>query len=72
MKFIISEQANCTGYGEGTTIEAKTLTAAKVKASKAQVFQGTHLKIENEDGDVLAIKYNQDAGGKWHNQVEGG
>lgn len=70
MKFIISEQQNHYGYREGTVVEAKNLSAAKVKATKAQVFNSTYLKIENEAGDVLSIKYSEDAGGKWHDSED--
>jgi ornithine cyclodeaminase/alanine dehydrogenase-like protein (mu-crystallin family) len=39
------------------------LTAAKAKATKMQMFQGTVLIIENEDGARLAIK----EGNTWTN-----
>jgi len=64
--YIISETQTATSYREGEKIEASNLSVAKRLATKYQMFQNTYLKIENETGDVLSIKYNKDAGGKWH------
>ena len=64
--FVISELQNANSYCEGTKIYANSLTAAKGRATKEQVFQNTYLKIESESGDLLSIKYNADAGGRWH------
>ena len=64
--FVISETQNAGSSREGTKIQAISLSAAKLIATKNQMFQNTYLKIESESGDVLSVKYNKDRSGKWH------
>lgn len=66
MKFVIREIQNAQSYRAGETIEACDLRAAKIAASKRQMFQGTVLVIEDVHEYRLAVKED----GKWHN-VEG-
>ena len=63
MKFTIRELQNAQSYREGETIEARDLRAAKIAASKRQLFQGTVLVIEDVHEHRLAVKKD----GKWHN-----
>jgi ribosomal protein L19 len=63
--FIIRELQNMNSHREGQAIEAKNLTAAKRAASRAQMFQGTVLKIESQGGAVLAVKED----GKWNDMA---
>lgn len=58
MKIIVRELQNRQSTREGQTIEAKTLSAAKTKATKDQMFQGTVLTLEDEHGNQLAYKDN--------------
>ena len=65
MKFYIAETQNIQSQRAGEIIEAKDLTQAKRKASAAQCFQGTTMKIYAENQTtLLAVKQN----GKWVNQ----
>jgi hypothetical protein len=55
--YTIREMLNAQSFrGESGKITSKSLSGAKIKASKMQMFQGTVLIIENEDGARLAIK----------------
>jgi hypothetical protein len=54
--FIIREKASASSARDGAKIEAKNLTGAKRAASRAQVFQGTAVTIENESGEILTVK----------------
>ena len=54
--FIIIEKQNNNSQRDGMTIEAKNLTAAKRAATKAQIFVGTVLTIENESGEIVSSK----------------
>ena len=60
--YTIIEAQNINSVREGTEIQAKDLTSAKRAASKAQCFQSTVLKIE-QNGCLVAYK---DANG-WTN-----
>jgi ribosomal protein L19 len=60
--YTIIEAQNINSVREGTEIKSKNLASAKRFASKAQVFQGTVLKIE-QNGRLIAYK---DANG-WTN-----
>ena len=65
MKFYITETQNIQSQRAGEIIEAKDLAQAKRKASAAQCFQGTTMKIYAENQTtLLAVKQN----GKWVNQ----
>jgi len=55
--YTIIEAQNVNSTREGTEIQAKDLTSAKRAASKAQCFQGTVLKIE-QNGVLVAYKEN--------------
>ena len=65
-KYIIRELQNPNSNRQGDAIEANSLTAAKRRASKMQMFQGTCMVIESESGGFytrLAIKED----GQWRN-----
>lgn len=55
-KFIITEKQTRDSSRAGEVFEAKSLTAAKRKASSLQVFQGTIMTIESESGALLSWK----------------
>jgi hypothetical protein len=59
--YIITEKQNAQSRRNGVKIEAASLSDAKRRASREQLFQGTTLTIEGENGAVLAVK---DAG-RW-------
>ena len=54
--FIITEKQNINSLRQSEKIEAKNLTAAKRAATKAQIFVGTVLTIENESGEIVSSK----------------
>ena len=56
MIFTIKETQNENSDREGYKVEANTLKAAKITATKCQTFHGTVLKIEDENGALLATK----------------
>lgn len=56
MKFIIKEVSNINSEREGYSVSVSSLSQAKRIASKKQAFFGTVLKIEAENGQVLAYK----------------
>jgi hypothetical protein len=60
--YTIIEAQNINSVREGTEIQAKNLASAKRAASKSQCFQGTVLKIE-QNNQLVAYK---DANG-WTN-----
>lgn len=62
----MTEKENFNSERKGEFFEAKTLTAAKVKASKMQCFEGTIIELENEQGETVAVK---EKSGKWIEQV---
>ncbi len=62
-KFIITEKQDRNSTRAGETVEAKSLSAAKRKASSLQFFQGTVMTIESENGQLLSWK---DKAGKWN------
>lgn len=59
--YIIKEAQNVNSERKGERIEADSLSAAKRAASRAQMFQGSVMKIENEYGLLLAYKED----GRW-------
>lgn len=59
--YIITELQNAQSSRKGETVEAESLTVAKRKASKLQMFQGTVMEIAAENGALISRK--QD--GKW-------
>lgn len=59
--YIITEKQDINSTRRGERIEAADLAAAKRKASRMQMFKGTVLTIEAENGALLATKQ----GGKW-------
>ena len=62
MKFYITETQNVQSQRAGEIIEAKDLAQAKRKASAAQFFKGTTMKVYSENQTtLLAVKQN----GKW-------
>lgn len=64
-KFIITEKQDRNSTRVGEAVEAKSLSAAKRKASSLQVFQNTVMTIENENGTLLSWK---DHSGKWNDE----
>ena len=62
--YIITELQNANSYRKGETVEVKNLTAAKRKASRLQMFQGTVMEIAYQDGAVVSVKEN----GKWQDR----
>jgi hypothetical protein len=64
-KFIIREVQNRGSFRQGYEIQAKSLTQAKMVASKRQYYHGTVLVIENENGTVLAEKFDD----KWWDKL---
>jgi len=57
----MTEKQNLNSQREGVTFEAKTLTAAKRKASSLQAFYGTVIELE-QGGVTVAVK---EKNGKW-------
>lgn len=62
--YIIKETQNVNSDREGIKFEGETLTQAKRFASRNQSFQGTTLKIEDENGALIAFK---ESGKSWVN-----
>lgn len=61
-QYIIREVQNVNDYREGYTVEAKSLRAAKMIASKRKAFFNTILLIEGaKHGGLIAKKIN----GRW-------
>lgn len=54
--YVIKEVQNINSDREGVTIRSNSLSCAKRTASRNQSFQGTTLKIETENGALLAYK----------------
>ena len=59
--YIVRELQNPQSKREGIAISADSLTAAKRKATRSQMFLGTCLAIEATNGVVLSRKID----GKW-------
>ncbi len=62
-KYIIHELQNLESVRKGDIYEG-TLQGAKAKATRDQVWQGTVLKITDEEGRAVAIKDQQT--GAWY------
>jgi len=62
-KYIIHELQNLESVRKGEIYEG-TLHGAKAKATREQVWQGTVLKITDEEGRAVAIKDQQT--GAWY------
>ena len=62
--YIIHELQNLNSIRAGYAFSG-TLRAAKAKATRDQVFQGTLLKITDETGTTVSIKDLET--GKWYN-----
>ncbi len=62
-KYIIDELQNLESVRKGDIYEG-TLQGAKAKATRDQVWQGTVLKITDEEGRAVAIKDQQT--GAWY------
>lgn len=62
--YIITELQNANSYRKGKSVEAKDIAAAKRKASRMQMFQGTVMEIAYENGAVVSVK----EGGKWQDR----
>ena len=56
MKYFIKETQSFNS-GRGVEIEATSLRAAKLMASKNRCFYGTDLKIYNDNGVLLSYKF---------------
>ncbi len=61
--FIVREMQNVNSIRQGEKVVTTSLVSAKRIASSNQVYQGTVLIIESEDGEPLAQKVE----GKWEN-----
>jgi len=59
--YLIYELQNAASTRRPIKIEAKSLNAAKIAASRRQLFRGTVLRIDAPNGAALSIK----EGGKW-------
>ena len=57
-KYIVRELQNANNCRPGEKIEASSLPNAKRQATRMQVFKGTVLKLECENGAVASIKEN--------------
>ena len=64
--YMMIEKQNFNSERSGVQIEAKTLTAAKIRASKLQFFQGTIIELQDEFGETVAVK---EKGGKWNGSI---
>ncbi|EMO4164843.1 TPA: hypothetical protein SMQ11_003808 [Proteus mirabilis] len=62
--YIIKETQNVNSDRKGIKFESETLTQAKRFASRNQIFQGTTLKIEYENGSLVCFK---ESGNNWIN-----
>ncbi len=56
--YILTELQNAQSSRQGVRIDAANLTAAKRKASRMQMFQGTVLELAFENGARVALKEN--------------
>jgi len=61
-EYTVTEKQTANSWREGEKIKAVSLSEAKRKASRMQVFQGTVLEISDAAGPI-AIKEN----GVWRN-----
>lgn len=61
--YIIHELQNLESVRKGTEFEG-TLRAAKAKATRDQIWQGTVLKITDTDGNAVAVKDQRT--GQWY------
>jgi hypothetical protein len=61
----ITELQNANSTRKGEMVEAKSLTEAKRKASRMQMFQGTALEVADADGLILSTKEN----GAWNDRA---
>jgi len=64
--YIITEKQNANSARKGEKIEAESLSSAKACTTRAQMFRGTVLTVEAENGTVLAIKKD----GRWTEPTE--
>jgi hypothetical protein len=74
MNVIITETQNRQSFRRGDAITVKSLTGAKIAASKRQVYQGTFLTIKDADtGEVLATRDTSRNGwrGEWTTELAG-
>lgn len=62
-QYTITEKQNAQSRRDGTQVEAASLSDAKRRASRMQVFHGTVIEISDAHG-VLSVK----RGGKWQDQ----
>lgn len=56
MKYLVTEKQDLNSYREGKLIEASSVTEAKRKASRMQVFYGTILTICDDEGLICYKK----------------
>lgn len=73
MKVIITEKQNRQSFRRGDAIEVASLKGAKIAASKRQVYQGTVLTIEDEQGNLLSSRDTGMRGwqGQWEDTLAG-
>lgn len=56
MEFIVKEVENIASDRRGGKVQAKSLAAAKQRATRAQIFQRTVMVIESPAGNRLSVK----------------
>ena len=63
--YIVRESDNMVFNIEGVIFTAKTLTAAKRRASRGQIYQSTNLRLEYKNGAIVSVK---EWGQKWQDE----
>lgn len=63
--YIVRESDSMVFNGEGTAINVRALTDAKRQAVRKQQYEGTNLRLEYENGEVVSIKR---SGFKWEDK----
>ncbi len=60
--YVVRESENMVFNNEGKAFDARALTDAKRRAIRKQFYQGSNLRLEDENGKVVSIKRD---GHKW-------
>ena len=74
MNVIITETFNRESFRRGDLVAVKSLTGAKIAASKRQLYQGTYLTIRDaETNEVLSARDTSKHGwqGEWLDELAG-
>jgi hypothetical protein len=64
--YVVRESATLVFTEEGKSFEARALTDAKRRAIRKQMYEGSNLRLEYENGDVVSIKR---SGFKWEDKL---